>query len=1661
MPNGHLGYPPYGYRKWDQRKAHPHERYRKEWPEWLPSYEMWCAMTNYNELEEFGGVSFQRLMHFLLVDGRQNVSSITHLDKEEFRYWPADWDVRVPTNERYLFAGGKVAHCAESCGRTADPGWGAGYVQMSTTTDKSRFDGPGYDELKAGGNVKKWLSEMFVPRSFRPVSRVQFTVAMGLKGDIPLIPNCKRSQPTVEQLFGEGAFGAGHPGDGGGCPCGGNRLAALFGLYFYEGCDDAAYNWTEEVSVTDKKGKKHKYSVRMRLPNPNFKEVQGYMVVEEKLNPAAIKRADNPKHIVNPKLGTPLPHVDRYFQQYDVIARFTDTMKVNPKTGEVSNLAKGERLWRMLLNPIFGKIGKGTLQDVKPGGKKNESLRSMVRRLSNLLDNVHEPEGDNGLMIGFRVPAAIWMHPHYTGPGQTVERSRPRHKGDGLKQPYQPLPEWAVGIRPGDEEVFDLSVADAVKDEELGISKLFKMPIVNDLYERMLYAIGLEKEPARVNSIRELLKQPAEPDPPRQLALASRRVQSSAVPQSSQPTQAETQSRLEPGSAPLREAPQDAEGLDEDEQLDASNLANDQARTQELLDIGAPSLEEGVTNAFAETAVWAGETENRYFAEERLLERDKEQFDKENVPSFIPTRLEPGAPRRIKDDTLNYHFFSAAYNPWPTEYLYSPNSSKFRMSGPMNPEAVIEYEQKYGNVSNLFIRSQKLPRSILGVDLRYGEALTCPGDRKRLLWDLPITAYKDSNQHLLYLAPDGKKQFDEEVVGDDLVERFRRCMVQICRIYYDESGNLSTSIDVEKKREGMRNGITIYTAQKKDFVDANGKYISSYTEPHFNTRVQKNQRRALPSVFNKKPPVNKGKQFCPGQGQKLPTGLRAPDDYFAPDVSWVTSSMKVIEWLQTPWHYQYLPYQPLTSTFKDGETFCEGCMRCARPFFEYKDRFEAYWLAVRQTISWPQKYWRIKNGGSSAAPLPFHDPRFWEHGVKPQETLPGGQVVDIPTAQHVSEPSKLVDGGYHNWETSKFRIGDSPDLEYEWQLLKGRIELDKRRLLHIDKAIRDQKNFTFRKVINESFDELRNQLGVYKPLVQGKLTNANAMIRFGMDEYHMTRSTKYGNVCKDCAGVLTFAPGLYEMNTRQIGSAAVYSDGKRRVNQQNWWSNLATLMVEWTDPMGAPQRQPFDVSFITRKGGLGTDEAATLKWEAHMKAAHAFLIKTHCNLPTVKNKEGNEVYEMTKLLRPPEIYVQKRFEKDSSKWPKLEAKAVKEATDMLEKLKAAVKFNYEQLQRSKMPPYTAEPYKEIRIDGAAVTFGSAALYDLLHETQVALVHRDAYRQASEGKVKKFDPDMQRWEYRNEPHGEFKNCLRVKTWQPRGANAIRIQRDDGSTTGQLKLPREKLDYKEVIYYANRVGVNGDEGVMGKDHLSSWRGDQYVIDGLPNGAAEQLRTMKQSRLFITYSLHRAVSSELEARNVMEKMADAVRLLFGNDRYLCELLLFGMALRKVETANKASTDSISRMQYTHIEKARKEGTLFYGSRRGNSYQYDTYETHVDSVDVDAGIEIGPNKHYPHFHLLVTVNHWSYVQLDYYKMRSLLEEMFKGLSVGDRDFGDGRFKLVDAGGMPFYRDSENPYIDFKLYPTDNWQDVIAAYVRKNANPSIFEALRVRTGTS
>ena len=51
----------------------------------------------------------------------------------------------------------------------------------------------------------------------------------------------------------------------------------------------------------------------------------------------------------------------------------------------------------------------------------------------------------------------------------------------------------------------------------------------------------------------------------------------------------------------------------------------------------------------------------------------------------------------------------------------------------------------------------------------------------------------------------------------------------------------------------------------------------------------------------------------------------------------------------------------------------------------------------------------------------------------------------------------------------------------------------------------------------------------------------------------------------------------------------------------------------------------------------------------------------------------------------------------------------------------------------------------------------------------------------------------------------------------------------------------------------------------------------------------------------------------------------------------------------------------------------------------------------------------------------------------------------------------LLDASGNHFYTDNENPHVMIKLYPQDNWQDVLAAYVRKSSVPGPVEAITAR----
>jgi hypothetical protein len=185
---------------------------------------------------------------------------------------------------------------------------------------------------------------------------------------------------------------------------------------------------------------------------------------------------------------------------------------------------------------------------------------------------------------------------------------------------------------------------------------------------------------------------------------------------------------------------------------------------------------------------------------------------------------------------------------------------------------------------------------------------------------------------------------------------------------------------------------------------------------------------------------------------------------------------------------------------------------------------------------------------------------------------------------------------------------------------------------------------------------------------------------------------------------------------------------------------------------------------------------------------------------------------------------------------------------------------------------------------------------------------------------------------------------------------------------------------------------------------------------------------------------VYDSTKTNRILLKMGNAVEALFTNDQYLSEMLVFGKKLARVQM-----TDNTGNVRFVPIEKANKADKVFYGGRKGNkfrnTYEHDTFDTHVVDVEIDAGMEVGPKMGHPHFHLLLTLTHFTYLQFDYYAMKLFLEIMFKGQQT---HHGFPSFQLGTPDD-PFYGDNENPYVDLRLYPADNFLEVLHKYVRKN----------------
>lgn len=1770
---------------------------KANWGYKVPSFEVWAQATCY-EGGESGGELFQTLMHWCLtIDGskpNKQVVPIPQVDhfyrgKQQGKHWVPKSDL----GEEGQYVYGHLAHMEEPHNAT----------QRAMTGDKEKdrsiMTGVGFNQSTVSGGSPGALSnnyfcysvdaekldqkakqlavrQLLIGVPLTPHGHLQFLETMGVNwNDGPSIKGgtCGPSTNFPRQFGGKGVAAKSSVQQIEGCMAYGNQMAAIYGLYFYPDCEDAAKNWVVHQTVGNKV-----YAIRMRLPNPQ------YIEEPDKPNPQLlVQEPVNHKYkgfVGDPTKGFYVPQRRTQARTtYDQLAMIKTATGTSAKAAQRNNPDADTTSAGIvsLIGPVMGCVLRGNESGGDNGfcwnkfvGKDNWSNEADA--LAKLINEGaggkfkgrffgREDKGGpqaGGRFFGWTPPAATFLFPHHGDEAtmRSVGTLKEDGPSDAERAKYIPWPEWRNdGSRKLVAEREYKKNEPLVNHFEFIYKKEYKQAFAlghsyerigddDDLKDQMVNfkdgedgeedysSLTVPKLKEKLISLSITPKGKVKADYVAQLNEA---LQNAATKPNATHTPPTTEAHT-PHVMPVFDGKQaDAlrkeheQELQHQPKLTEADTENAEGHFAMLLNSGEVDLPEGsspdieLEGLAAKTGVARDEVEASYSL-------------KQGIKS-VTNELASGSLRRVKDDGGNHHFFSLAHSPWAPLDVYHKPFHQFNLVPAGDKDA-------YNNVANLTLR-HTTPQVIESITQTIGLPLMVEKDGREVdIRELPLHAYND------------------KTLSDDVRKKFAKNMRRILSIYFDESGYMGSKAAAEgdrwnpkTKRKAMLEGI-----YRKKKCDNKAECSVSAGAPNKDWVI------LLRRVFDNEPPENLRDQFTQ-QGQEkrvLMTGEK--EKYLGDeDVSMIKASMTVREWLQTPFHYEYLPYQKMNSVFKDGETFCTGCTRCSRPFYEYEFNYAHFYNSIDRTAHWPFNYWRPTDRSSYRwAPLPFHDPQFWS----PKPVFPD-KVGEVPR-QHLQGADDYggdllpVDQrGFHNWPTHLFLLGWTLGNKYEAMkkddlktvllgmgLSKADLRKDTRAdllarlptdktlmrfgewkkttstgapipdnwdnphqttsiladewlkrlskkcsreskgcdLSWIFEAHKAGKPWTFRQYLNHMYIEGQK----YEEIVQGKIVSKRAAVAFGMEGYRLQRAIKYGNVCKDCAATLSLAPGLYKrtgavMANDDLIKAGIVRAGTKQLD--TWWLQWKdTVMADKTlfnpwfifletgqdrrfhrgremgqhpyvspskkyamEQLNLPQLTPAQKEIIedAKKSKAQKYEAIfNENWEERVKQ---HLHHVEANLLKFKFNHENK----TKVTEC-EVHVQPGWSRSKEGnqmiWNKQSKDDIGEAMKFLDKIVEFLDKTYV----ARDVKETQSEYEE-RVKKAAqaapklevnALHWNRTLRDLLHETRCRMQRGHATTYDPDSSVTKFDAELLRTEYRNETvwneadRTMYENCLHIET----------------VTDIDEKDPKKRV--KPVTYYATREGTRGEDSTGN----SQWRGDGYILkpkdnkfvlkdgvkDKVPPKASVQLRQYTQSRFFITYSLHRRIQSELEARYVMERMADAIRHLFGNDQMLCEILIFGHKLAA------ASGDAVSSKAYVPITEPRKQEAKghFYGDGTGNSYMHDTYETHVEQVEIEAGVEIGPTYHMPHFHLLLGINHWSYIQVDTFRMKSLLEQMFKGVGMFS---GEQNYLLLDAGGLPFYTDNENPYVDIRLYPTDNWKDVISGYVRKTTQPGIFESIRAR----
>ena len=1790
---------------------------RQGWPKHLMSFEAWCGMTCFDDKapEGDGGPAFQRLMLMLLGQGTAIKLDKPFTGAKDQMDFTSMYDAETRTYGRMFMTPDEERKLGGHAG--ADPIWWEGIQQdgdmLGIQTDRG-FESSGAhlsvharpqigfrgDSYKTAPN-RKLAAESKSTRFGLILGNFSNGLSLAIQGGgskyatkanhyglytkhdwiVKSMLQTGTQGRGASQSLGQGLVspgvdkGSDFGQDGANdcwevtakekpCMLVQNSIAAIYGLYYYPGCNNSHYNWEVQEKVPESG---ETFTIRFRCPNPMYGPPgwwkkgealeQGHLYVYEELNPtnrAFLDRyikekiekynADGPNKQRKMKLRQPHtyvggPHTLEYTEVETGEARQETSKQVHKfevpravRDIDDAFRAKGHKEvspWMWLINaqdtmqvaPFWGQslewhdlianryrdMDRGRLmRDYKMpvAGNAAEYNKSTQYRDDGKTVNLNNTVKDGNLVFGFRMSQAYLLYPWrrpekanlLTRAATSSKSNRivgymtEPGKGGQLPANGNPAPPLAKYLTD-----WTTWVAEGQKSDDWWRKTL--------LADKTL-PIG---RPAPIQGKAPVVPRQA---PAAQTAAAGPSVAPVLAPADGSAVNAMTVDMEEEQVDNTIEDEvddDDERAMDEAErQVQGATSSNQDGVTQEALATNRKDNINTVATTFGIPGMGLAET-LRECDPDYKFEGVRYEFDANEIRRFQAKAGEPttqrekalknalqlcglyegalgeGATRRQKngqDAERQCHWATARHAPWRHEDCYEPARLKYVYDTIMTDAQRQQYIARYGHDANLVQGSGNNIQKITGVDVQWGakKAVLSPG-------------------HKLCCSPDRLHMLN---------------FARILCIYFDPNG--VGSFSHAQKQKGMLFGLQIEkgssqgAVQKPKPMSDKDTFTARHEElfgPVFRNRPESlnaRLKRCLKDYLCDRTDTDDTELAkCLDQHQNWEQELRR-----------VESDMDVATWITTPWHLEHLPYQRQYAVFRDGECFSEGCKRCSRTFYEYAYHVYAPMSGTKGTFGYPQDMWYRHD--KRLAPVPLHDATFWAsarsdgkhywddaQSGNPTGAPEGGTRraqstarVGAPKPLRPATEAELQGVGDGGAEVERENIAREYDFYTGGQMAWPMYALQQNRVYHTDanrSALVGGGRPFFRRYFNTAYSsrltngELEDaKQTYYRGITQGYMFDGRHKIQFGHKDFRLTRSHKYGNVCRDCAGILDRAPALLVRNNRWQFSGGLVAGNSEAISSSStdYWMTIQNEIFQNSDSDAG-----LDAFLMKRRREDYGIQLSRLP--ADKRAAY---VAAFDNAAAALKEGFNARFKLpdnwTKLIEQPTIHIQGSIAKQEDRKP--------------EQIDAAIKT----LNRLLTPG----------VDTSQLDLQNPALRDLVREAERKYMHNQAYAQVDY--TKQFDSDVKRTEYRNcviryGPRGlewlnapgsnknfkfdEQERAIRGSTLPLNGKTFGRLTQDryfpppsqakvyynclitdqydpELLDTRQIRdtwLQAQRKDlYRVEVYLATRQGPQG-KAKHPPSKPTQWKGDGFVcqkpdtdqiwqvsaalvpgdLDQSDGRAVQQQRGMRQSRLFITYSLHRPVTDESSGRVILEKMADALYTLFGQDRWLSQMIVMGKMLKSMDV-KRVKGDNVSRAMWGVIDRTNKSEAMnrFYGSRDKKrprtSYVYDTYESHVDKIDIDAGCEIGPKMGHPHFHLLLTVNHFGYIQFDYYKMNSFLEIMFRGI---DTFHGWGtRFMLPDN----FYGDNENPYVDIRLYPQDNWKEIMAAYVRKNAIPSIVE---------